>query len=48
MDPALGRDTIDTVLAAAHRTVLKPRGVTLYVGSRTSALHPMLPCYFDG
>jgi len=39
--------TIDEVISIMNRYLLIPHGVRLYIGSKKSALYPMLPDYFD-
>lgn len=38
--------TVDRILDAIDVAVLAPRGIRLWVGARSSALHPRFPCFF--
>ena len=46
-DPSHSMLTISSVLKATEKLICRPRGIRLSVGSRLSALHPALPCFFD-
>lgn len=39
--------TIDEVIFIMNKYLLIPNGIELYIGSKKSALYPMLPYYFD-
>lgn len=44
-DPANHPVTIHDVLMTIKKQILDPAGIELFVGSKTSALHPDLPCF---
>ena len=46
-DPNYGNLTIDIIIDEMNRCLLKANNVRLYIGSKKSALYPMLPYYFD-
>jgi hypothetical protein len=48
VDPtAYNSITIDAVIEEMNEHLLKPNKVSLYIGSKKSALYPALPCYFS-
>ena len=46
LDKTYGELTIDIVIQEINKSLLQPNNVNLYIGSRNSALYPMLPFYF--
>lgn len=46
IDPTYGELTVDVAVEEINEHLLKPNGVELYIGSKKSALYPMLPYYF--
>lgn len=46
IDPDYGILTIDKVIYILNDELLKPRGINLYIASKSSALYPRLPIYW--
>jgi len=46
-DPSIGKTTVSELIRSLDRLILKPAGVNLYVGSITSELYNILPCYWE-
>ncbi|BAQ64488.1 hypothetical protein [Geminocystis sp. NIES-3709] len=46
-DPNYGDITINIILSMVNNYLLTPNEVNLFVGSKTSALYPMFPWYFE-
>ncbi|MBD1383015.1 hypothetical protein [Metabacillus arenae] len=43
-----GNVPMEDIIYSINENILKPQGIKLYVGSKTSALFPKLPYYFEG
>lgn len=46
IDPDYGILTIDKIIYILNDELLKPRGINLYIASKSSALYPRLPIYW--
>ncbi len=42
-----GEITIDKVVLSMSQYLLKPHNLSLYIGSKSSFLYPLLPYYFE-
>ncbi|WP_404468984.1 hypothetical protein [Sutcliffiella horikoshii] len=42
-----GNIPMEEIISVIDQTILVPKGIKLYIGSKTSALYPKLPYYFD-
>ena len=47
IDPSYGDITIDNIIYNLNKLIFEEQNIRLFIGSKKSALYPMLPYYFE-